>query len=118
MKYRFFKLLFLFSIAFTLQIKSEGSKLCNSTFSNLSHSALLGTAKGNRTPYIYFLGLNGTLQIYRAQSQRGGNFVKSLLLNTSWFSTGFKSLSVSFLRTGAGHISSRKLILFPFHDFW
>ncbi len=118
MKYRFIKLLFLSSIIFTTQIKSEDSKLCNSVFSNFSHGALLGMAKGNRNPYIYFLGLNGTLQIYRAQSQRGGNFVKSLLVNTCWFSTGFKSLSVSFLRAGAGHISSHKLILFPFHDFW
>lgn len=118
MKYRFTKLLFIFSIVFSTQIKSEGGKLCDTVFSNLSHGAHLGIAKGNHSPYIYFLGLNGTLQIYRAQSQRGGNFVKSLLLNTCWFSTGFKSLSVSFLRTGVGHVSSHKLILFPFHDFW
>jgi hypothetical protein len=118
MKYRFLKLLFLFSIVFTTQIKGEDGKLCNSAFSNSLHSAHLGIAKGNRAPYIYFLGLNGSFQIYRAQSQRGGNFVKSLLLNTCWFNTSFKSLSVSFLRAGAGHISSHKLILFPFHDFW
>jgi hypothetical protein len=118
MKYRFLKLLFLFSIIFTTQIKSEDGKLCTFAFLNRSHGTLLGAAKGNHTPCIYFLGLNGSLQIYRAQSQRGGNFVKSLLLSTCWFSTGFKSLSVSFLRTGVGHASSHKLILFPFHDFW
>jgi hypothetical protein len=118
MKYRFIKLLFLFSIVFATQIKSEDEKLRNFDFSNLSHGARLGIAKGNRSPYIYFLGLNGTLQIYRAQSQRGGNFAKSLLLSTCWFNTGFKSLSVSFLREGVGHVSSHKLILFPFHDFW
>jgi hypothetical protein len=118
MKYRFFKLIFLFSIIFATQIKSEDSKLCSSIFSNPSHGALLGTAKNNRNPYIYFLGLNGTFQIYRAQSQRGGNFVKSLLLNAGWFYTGFKSLTITFLRVGAGHLSSSKLILFPFHVFW
>ncbi|WCT13549.1 hypothetical protein [Mucilaginibacter jinjuensis] len=118
MKYKFLKLLFLFSIILSTQIKSDDDRLCNFVFTKHSHSTYLGTAKGNRSPYIYFLGLNGTFQIYRAQTQRGGNFIKSLLLGTFWFCTGFKSLSVSFLRTGAGHISSRKLILFPFHDFW
>jgi hypothetical protein len=118
MKYRFFKLIFLFSIIFATQIKSEDSKLCNSVFSNPSHGALLGTAKGNRSPYIYFLGLNGTFQIYRAQSQRGGNFVKSLLLSAGWLYAGFKFIPISFFSTGAGHLSSSKLILFPFHVFW
>jgi hypothetical protein len=118
MKYRFFKLIFLFSIIFATQLKSEDSKVCNSVFSNASHKALLGTAKNSRSPYIYFLGLNGTFQIYRAQSQRGGSFVKSLLLNAGYFYTGYKSLTITFLSVGAGHLSSSKLILFPFHVFW
>jgi len=118
MNYKFFKLFFLFSIIFIPSTRSENNKLCVFSFSEAANSTLLGAAKNKHTPYIYFLGLNGSLQIYRAQSQRGGNFVKSLLLGTFFFCTGFKSLSVSFLRTGVGHVSSHKLILFPFHDFW
>lgn len=118
MKYKFLKLFFLLSIAFISSIKSESGKLGVSSYSKLSHGTLLGAAKDKHTPYIYFLGLNGSLQIYRAQSQRGGNFIKSLLLGTFLFCIGFKSLSVFFLRTGVGHVSSHKLILFPFHVFW
>ncbi|OKS84977.1 hypothetical protein [Mucilaginibacter polytrichastri] len=118
MKYQFLKLFFIFSIIFATQIKGEDSSVCNSLFTKQSPGTQISVTKGNRSPYIYFLGLNGTLQIYRAQSQRGGSFVKSLLLSAARFDTGFKSLTVTFLRTGTEHLSSCKLILFPFHVFW
>ncbi|NCD70859.1 hypothetical protein [Mucilaginibacter agri] len=119
MKYRFIKLFFLFSILFAVKIKGEDAGLCTSAFYK-TKTANLYAANGNnnRGPHIYFLGLNGTLQMYRAQTQRGGSFVKSVLLNTAGFYAGFKSLTIIFLRSGTEHLSSCKLILFPFHDFW
>lgn len=118
MKFRFIKLFFLFSIVFAVKIKGEDAGLCNSAFYK-TKTANLYTANGsNRGSHIYFLGLNGNWQMYRAQTQRGGNFVKSLMQNAAAFYTGFKSLTLIFLRSGTEHLSSCKLILFPFHDFW
>lgn len=74
--------------------------------------------ENSNAPNIYFLGSINFSQIYRSQSPRIVNFLKSPFIYINKFRAYYKSLNYKFQYTGAGYMRSCKLILFPFHAFW
>lgn len=72
-----------------------------------------------KVPYIYYLGSNGSVQMFRSGQQRSGSFSSFPFAYFNKYKKSYlKSFNLTYLQQGVGYVRSCRLILFPFHVFW
>jgi hypothetical protein len=116
---RFFKYLLLLFTAIAVKSKGESKNSQQSViYQRIFGPSSYSEHENSRCPNLYYLGSYGSNQIYRSQSQRTVNFLKSPFAYVNKFKAYCLSLNYTFRHTSVGHVRSSKLILFPFHVFW